>query len=95
MTVDRAEFTRRLSEELSRRFDELRERGAVRETRAGFVQATISLDFVVSAKKKPKPDDPEPEPCCVCYRAGGGFICVGECCDDILLPDETQPTVPA
>jgi hypothetical protein len=52
------------------------------------VRATISLDFVVSAKKKPKPDDPEPEPCCECFRAGNGFICVGECCSDILLPDE-------
>jgi tRNA U54 and U55 pseudouridine synthase Pus10 len=76
--VDRAEFAKRLMAELARRFEELQRARAVEDS-GEFLQATISLEFVVSARKKP-----EPEPCCVCYRTPAGIICSGDCCVDVI-----------
>ena len=76
--VDKAEFAKRLMAELQRRFAELQRAKAVEDS-GEFLKATISLEFVVSARKKPKP-----EPCCVCYQTPAGIICSGDCCADVI-----------
>lgn len=83
IVVNDDEFGRRIVFEVKEKFRELYKNKPGEE----FVQAKISLEFIVTArKKKPKPSE-DPEPCCVCFRAGDGFICTGECCSDILLPE--------
>ncbi|MFC7550141.1 hypothetical protein [Plantactinospora sp. GCM10030261] len=83
--VDEEELGRRVISDVKARFKEMAASGAV-EAGEDFVQARVSIEFIVSAKKKkPKPEpEPEPEPCCVCYRVPGGIICGGDCCGDVI-----------
>ena len=85
--MDKAAFADAFLSEAKLKFGEAFQNGSTEDAGGRFLQARVSIDLVVSAKKKPpKPaPEPEPEPCCVCTRHGGGFVCVGSCCAEIIL----------
>ena len=87
IVVDQAKFARQVLSEIRSKFDQLRSDGSTEVVGEDFIQARVTVEFIVSARKKKPPAEPEPEPCCVCFRAGEGIVCAGECCAEVFVPD--------
>jgi hypothetical protein len=81
--VNDDEFTKLIQAEIEEEFKELYKRNSVKELDTGFVQANVTLNFAVLARK-PMPGQ-EAKSCCKCKydkKQPNVLLCKGTCCVD-------------